>query len=206
MASSDETATSVTLLGRLAVGDTSQSAWAEFVERYGPVVMRWCRRYGCPEPDLEDVLQEVLLKLLKAFATFQYDPQKRFRSWLSTVTRNAVTDLLRSPQQRIRATGNPDMHQALENVAANDELSSALQAEFERELFDQACKAISARVEPKTWQAFALTRDEAVTPAAAAAQLGMPLAHLYVARSRVIAHVREEVERMLAELDGAADE
>jgi RNA polymerase sigma-70 factor (ECF subfamily) len=203
---SADTATSVTLLGRLAAGDASQVTWRRFVERYGPAVMGWCRRYGCPEADLEDVLQEVLLKLLKSFAVFQYDPKKRFRPWLSTVARNAVVDLLRSPQLRTRGTGATDVQRLIADVPAHDELGDVLHAEFQRELFEQACALVQIRIDPRTWQAFALTQLDELPAKDAAEKLAMPLAHLYVARSRVLNQLRHEVKRMERELDGDAHE
>src|SRR5262245_58648661 len=103
------TITSTTLLSRLATGVVDDAAWQEFVDRYGPHVIKWCRDRGCPDGDVEDVLQDVLVKLMQAFRTFRYDPKKKFRSWLATVTRNTVTDLFRSKQLRVRATGDTEM-------------------------------------------------------------------------------------------------
>lgn len=196
------TFTGVTLLGRLAMGNTDQAAWQEFVDRYGPQVLKWCRNLGCPESDVEDVLQEILLKLMEAFQTFRYDPRQRFRSWLKAVAHNAVVDLFRSRQLRVRGTGDPDVWSQLQAVPAQDDLYERIHAAFDIELFDQACSVVRAKVEERTWRAFESTALQHIAPKDAAAQLGMSRAHLYVAISRVKAQLEDEVNRLNREVDG----
>jgi RNA polymerase sigma-70 factor (ECF subfamily) len=198
-------ATSVTLLGRLAGGEDNQDAWREFVARYGPTVLRWCRRCGCPEDLLEDLLQEILIKLKKQFARFQYDPGKSFRSWLMVVTRSVVSDAFRSTKYRLRGSGDTEVQDALANIPAGDDLGADLHAEFQRELFDQACLIVGRKVKPATWRAFELIELQATPPGEAAAELGMTVENLYVAKSRVVAHLRAEVARMQRELEGETE-
>lgn len=193
--------TSATLLGRMASGADNNANWTEFVGRYGPQVLNWCRQQGCPESDLEDALQEVLIKLLKAFASFQYDPNKSFRAWLSVVTRNAVADIVRSPQSRIRGHGG-DTYDSLAQVPAADDLENALHAEFQQELLQQASLIVREQVKPATWQSYELIEIRAMSPVDAAAQLQMPVEHVYVAKSRVIARLRAEVAKIQEEFDG----
>lgn len=200
-----QTFTGVTLLGRLATGgtgNTDQSAWQEFVDRYGPHVLKWCRHCDCPESDVEDVLQEVLLKLMQAFQSFRYDPKQRFRSWLKAVTRNAAIDIFRSRQFRVRGSGDTDVLSQLQATPAQDDLYERINAAFDLELFELACSAVRARVEVRTWRAFEMTTIENVPPKDAATQLEMSTAHLYVAISRVKAQLKDEVNRLKDEVDG----
>jgi RNA polymerase sigma-70 factor (ECF subfamily) len=55
--------TSLTLLGRLRRDPKDQAAWSEFVARYRPRILQWCRGWGLQESDAQDVTQDVLLKL-----------------------------------------------------------------------------------------------------------------------------------------------
>jgi len=64
--------TSSTLLGRLGRGPGDQAAWNDFVARYQPRILDWCRRWGLQESDAQDVTEAVLLKLSRAMATFVY--------------------------------------------------------------------------------------------------------------------------------------
>jgi DNA-directed RNA polymerase specialized sigma24 family protein len=74
--------TSVTLLGRLRQDATDQAAWKEFVARYEPKILQWCRGWGLQESDARDVTQDVLLKLQGLLAKFAYDPSRSFRGCL----------------------------------------------------------------------------------------------------------------------------
>jgi RNA polymerase sigma-70 factor (ECF subfamily) len=56
-------------------------------------------------------------------------------------------------------------------------------------------------VEPKTWSAFELTAVEGLTASEAGKQLNMSSGAIYVAKSRVTAKLRNEIERLLAEED-----
>jgi RNA polymerase sigma factor (sigma-70 family) len=202
MSASSDSFTAVTLLGRLASGGSNEQAWREFVDRYGPSVMRWCRNRGCPESDLEDVLQEVLLKLMVSFKNFRYDPKQRFRNWLATISRNAAVDVARARRSRMGMTGDDYVWSRLESQAAQDDLSESLSAAFDMELFDQACSKVKRRVRADHWETFELTRLKLLSPSAAARQLNMALPTFYVNRSRILTEIRDEVMRLKREVDG----
>jgi RNA polymerase sigma-70 factor (ECF subfamily) len=55
MAHDDASTTNVTLLGRLRHDATDQAAWSDSVARYGPKILRWCRRWHLQEADAHDV-------------------------------------------------------------------------------------------------------------------------------------------------------
>ena len=49
MVQDHQSRTSVTLLGRLHHYPTDQAAWSDFVARYGPKILQWCRRWRLQE-------------------------------------------------------------------------------------------------------------------------------------------------------------
>jgi hypothetical protein len=55
---------------------------------------------------------------------------------------------------------------------------------------------VRPRVAPRTWDAFRLTALEGCTGAAAAAQLEMKVAQVYVAKSEIKGMTRREVRRL----------
>ena len=81
--------TSPTLLGRLRQQPSDQAAWEQFVERYGRLILAWCREAQLQDADIEDITQIVLIKLADKMRTFAYDPSKSFRGWLRTLTHHA---------------------------------------------------------------------------------------------------------------------
>src|SRR5262249_56365191 len=78
-------------------------------------------------------VQEVLLKLVCSFKTFEYDPQKgRFRGWLKTVTNNLMAELKRQPPPPIDGKVLPD------EVQAEDDLEARIKAMFDLEQLAEA--------------------------------------------------------------------
>jgi RNA polymerase sigma-70 factor (ECF subfamily) len=168
------------------------SAWTEFVERYGARIQSWCRQWGLQEADAQDVAQTVLLKLLRAVQTFRYDPARKFRAWLKTVTHHAWQDLARD-RRRLPAGADPTADDPLQTPEARDDLAARLEGAAEQELLEQALARVRLRVRPQTWDAFRLTALVGLPGAAAAAQLGIPVTSVYKARSNVQKLLEEEV-------------
>lgn len=88
------------------------------------------------------------------------------------------------------------MVEALDNVTARDDLSDRLADEFDRELYERAAAAVRARVEPHTWEAFRLTGIDGLSGAEAAARLGMQVATVFKAKSKVQKMLKAEIERL----------
>src|SRR5262245_18672397 len=84
--------TRVTLLSQLRHAPCDQAGWAEFIERYGRHIYRWCRRWRLQDADAEDVTQNILVKLTQKLRAFVYDPSRSFRGWLKTVAHHAWRD------------------------------------------------------------------------------------------------------------------
>ena len=94
--------TSTTLLATLAEIDTGvdQAAWCRFFERYQPVMVEFARAKGAGD-DAEDVVQEVLADLVKAFRSGRYVRGKgRFRSYLAKMLRNELINRFRRMKSR----------------------------------------------------------------------------------------------------------
>ena len=202
MAGDPNVPTSPTLLGRLGRVPADHAAWAEFAERYGRKIYGWCRRWGLQEADAEDVTQDVLLRLARKMRDFRYDPARSFRAWLKTVTHHAWRDFAEGLNRPGARGGDSRNLELLQTVEARDALVSDLDRECERELLDEALARVRLRVQPHTWQAFHLLAVEGRSGAEAAARLGMKVAAVFVARSKVQKMAREEVRK----LDGRAPE
>ena len=171
-------------------------AWKAFVQRYTPVVAAWCRRWKLQNADVQEVTQEVLLKLVRYLGRFAYDPAKgRFRDWLFTVARNAWSDIRESRRRAGWGSGDPHVQRLLEEQADGDGLLEALDQEFLVELYEEAKARVQLRVTRQTWQAFQLM-IEGSSGAQVAAQLHMKVATVYVAKNRVQKMLHEEVRKL----------
>jgi RNA polymerase sigma-70 factor (ECF subfamily) len=187
-----EPSTHPSLLERLRHDPTDQEAWRQFVARYGPHIYGWCRHWHLQDADAEDVTQTVLTILAVRMKTFAYDPALRFRGWLRTVTRHAWSAFVES---RGNAPAAAPLRQ-LETVEAGDDLVRRLQEQFDGELLQRAMANVQGRVAPHTWTAFRRLALQGRPAAAVAAELGLKVATVYVARSKVQRMLRSEVERL----------
>jgi len=187
--------TSPSLLERVGQNVNDQAAWDEFVARYGPKIHAWCRHWHLQESDAQDVTQEVLLQLVQKLRCFQYDPTRRFRAWLKTVVHHAWQNFL---AQRARAglgSGDSAFWQKLNTVEAKEDLEQQLEDLFDREVLEEAMTRVQRRVAPHTWEAFRLLTFEGLSGADVAPRVGMQVAMVYVAKSKVQKMLREQVDR-----------
>ena len=191
--------TSVSLLLRLRDLENND-AWEDFLRRYGPKIFDWCRWYHLQDSDASDVTQEVLGKLIKAMKTFEYNESRgSFRAWLKTVTNNAIRDFLKSLSRPGRGTGDSQAQRDISAIQAPEALESlaqTIEAEAEQELLAEAEQRVRKRVKDKNWEAYRLTAIELEKPADVAETLDMDVANVYIAKSRVIKMLQEEVERL----------
>ena len=187
------TQTSATLLARLGGEVTDAAAWDQFVRRYGPQLLAWCRRWELQSADAEDVCQDVLLRVAKQMRHFHYDSARSFRAWLKTVARAAWADWLESGKRPGRGSGDTGVWELLASVEARDDLVARVEAEFDQELLDVATARVRLRVEPATWEAFKLTAVDGLSAADAAARTGLKVATVFVAKGRVLKMLADEV-------------
>jgi RNA polymerase sigma-70 factor (ECF subfamily) len=197
MPTRDDSLTSPTLLGRVALVPTDQEAWSQFVDRYGPKILGWCRAWGLQDADARDLSQTVFAKLHLRLRRFRYDPDRRFRGFLRKLVRDTLRDTM-SARRWVVADGSCKVHALLENLEAHNDLADRMEREFDLELLDTARRTVQERVEPKTWEAYPLTAEEGMQGSEAAARLQMPVANVFVAKGRVIKMLQEEVRSLEA--------
>ncbi len=89
--------------------DRFLSHYSEFYDRILNYVYY---RTGRDRPLAEDLTQEIFLKALESFGS--YDPARAFQAWLYTIARNHLTDFYRKRRERVS-------YDALENVLTTDE-------------------------------------------------------------------------------------
>ena len=188
--------TSVTLLGQVRDASNEQ-AWKEFVRRYTPKIFSWCKQNSLQDQDAADVTQEVLMKLVSAMRSFEYEPAKgSFRGWLKTVTTNAVRDLVRK-RSGLPLTGgsNQQAFESLAEVDSIEKLADQIEAGYQEEILAEAESRVQIRVKPLTWQAYRLSAD-GKSATDIAKELNIKVADVYVSKSRVIKLLRETVAQL----------
>lgn len=192
--------TRVSLLDRLGSRSPPEAAWEDFVRTYGPAVHRWCRGHGLQAADAADVAQDVLVRFWRQTARFRYRPGSRFRGYLRAIVRGAVADWHAARSRSPAAGDSPFDILALES--ARDDLAARIEEAFDTELFAMAMTRVRKRVQPHTWRAFERQVFEDCSATEVAAELGVEVNVVYVARHKVTRMLRETVQRL--EADGHA--
>ena len=175
-----------------------RAAWGQFAAIYTPLLQRFARRHGLQEADANDLVQEVLKAVTTAAERLEYDPRRgSFRGWLYTVARSKLSNLLAARARQAQGSGDTGVHGLLEQQPAPLEDDSAeWDAEYERRVFAWAAEQVRAEFQEKTWQAFWLTAVEGKPAAQVAEALGLSVGAVYVAKSRVMARLKEQVQEL----------
>ena len=171
-----------------------EAAWRQFVDLYAPLVYAYARKQGLQDADTADLCQEVLGGVAGGVGRLEYDPQRgAFRNWLFTVVRRKLASWWEAQSKRARGSGDTETHRLLEQCPAPDAGAPEWEAEWERRLFAWACEQVRRDVTASTWQAFWRTAVDGQPGKRVAADLGLSVAAVYLARSRVLARLREWV-------------
>lgn len=189
--------TRASLLVRLR-DEGDRAAWQEFVQLYGPVVYGFGRKRGLQDADAADLMQEVFRAVAGAADRLEYDPKRgTFRGWLYTVSRNKLLNFLDSRRRQTRGSGDSGTQRQLEEQSAREiDLAQAWEHEYERQLAGRAMERIKGEFQPATWQAFWRTAVEGQSAREVGSALGLSAGAVYVNKSRVLARLREEVQRL----------
>ncbi|MFO0878362.1 MAG: sigma-70 family RNA polymerase sigma factor [Gemmataceae bacterium] len=186
-------ATSLSLLARL--GGRDSVAWERLVTLYRPLVLSWCLRSGLGTTDADDVAQEVFVAVATGLASFKRQREGSFRAWVRGITRHKLLDHARRVQREGQAAGGTEANERLHGLpdpqnADQDALETSL-------LYRRALDLIRGEFEEKTWEAFWRSAVEEQDTAAVAAALGMSSTAVRIAKSRVLARLREEAGELL---------
>jgi RNA polymerase sigma factor (sigma-70 family) len=178
--------TRTSLLLRLRSG-ADPTGWSEFVRLYEPLLESFVRRAFVPEQDVPDVVQNILMRLIRALPRFEYEPDRgRFRAWLGAVCRTAVVDWRRARPQTV------SLSCSIASAIHSAEGDPAWELEHRRHVLRHATAAVRSQVSASAWLCFeryVLTGQSAESVAAA---LQLTPAAVYVITSRIRARLRQK--------------
>ena len=93
------------------------AAWERLVRLYTPFVVACCRRWGVPEQDIGDVLQDVFSAVANHLHRFhKQQAHDTFRGWLVTITRNKVHDYFRRLRAQPAAGGGTEAARRMQQI------------------------------------------------------------------------------------------
>jgi RNA polymerase sigma factor (sigma-70 family) len=190
--------TSASLLDRLHA-NSDPSAWNRLVELYSPLIRGWLQRHSVPRQEADDLVQEVFRVVLKRIPGFEHNRRVgAFRAWLRAITVNCVRDFWKANRIRPTAPGGSDFGGYLDQLEDPDHpLSREWDREHDLYVTRRLLESIQKQFEPSTWQAFRRVALDGETPAKVAADLGVTVNVVFIAKSRVLARLREEAAGLI---------
>jgi RNA polymerase sigma-70 factor (ECF subfamily) len=168
------------------------------------LIQRLARSRDLQEADADDLAQDVFRAVAGAIDRWDPDPAcGSFRGWLFQIARNLIVNLLAAQRRQPRGVGGSDLVSLLEAVPAPEAEDTVLfDGEYRRRLFDWAAARIRPEFRERTWQAFWRTGVDGEEVTAVARSLGLTPGAVYIARSRVMARLRQEIEQVGGEDEG----
>jgi RNA polymerase sigma-70 factor (ECF subfamily) len=194
---SDDRITQPSLLVRIR-DPRNARAWSQFTEIYAPLIYGFLRKQGLQDADAADVAQDALRTVAQSIGQWNYDPQRgKFRGWLLSVVQSRLADYLRR-QQRHQASLRAAAELA-HDFASNGACSAEWHCDCERQLFHAAAGQVRGDFSPASWQAFWQAAIEGKPATEIAAALGITPAAVYLAKARVMARIRQQLELLTGE-------
>ena len=182
--------TRASLLVRIQDPD-NRTAWQEFVEIYRPVIYRLARNRGFQDADAQDLVQCVLVSVSRSIDQWDAARHTRFRSWLNTITRNAIVDAVRRRKPDLPAGGSAVVQRLQQQP--EETTRDEIRMEYRRQIFRRAADEIRVEFSADIWQAFQLTMIERLSVSDTARLLEKSVGAIYAARGRVMQRLRQRV-------------
>lgn len=184
--------TSLSLLARLADAPADHD-WQALDDLYRPLLLRWATRAGVPAVDADDLAQDVLMVVSAEVAGFVRHGEGAFRGWLRVILANRLKEFFRKRDRQ--STAELD-----ELESPGSALSAAWDREHDRHVAGQLLLRVQGDFAPTTFRAFRLHVLDGVPAADVAAELGLSLNAVLLAKSRILKRLREEARALI---DGA---
>jgi RNA polymerase sigma-70 factor (ECF subfamily) len=172
------------------------AAWNTFLEVYARLVYSHCRRLQ--GADADDICQEVFVRVSQSIGEFDYQPEKgRFRNWLGTIVRNEINRFFRKRNRPGVANGT-GMDDLLNQVESPPE--TVWNDDFQRHILAAALQRIRPHFQDHTWAMFERVWLAGAAAPQVAREVGLPIARVYEAKSKVLKRLRVEISVLTDEV------
>lgn len=190
-----------TLLQKIKNSRDDQS-WEDFTNYYQGYIYAVVLSMNINYHDTQDLVQAVLLKAWKSLPDFEYDPGKgRFRSWLTTVTKNTVKRFMHKKSRQLEnadESKKEDLEQYLGQVSLPD-IDKIAQREWEAYISKMAWDRIKDDLAENVRLSFEkLMAGDSVR--SIAIDLEFPENTIHVYKNRVQKRLFKEILRLESEL------
>jgi RNA polymerase sigma-70 factor (ECF subfamily) len=192
---SNEAAAAPTSLGLLErARGKDVTAWERLRQLYDPLVRYWCGLKKLQPADADDVRHDVFLAVLKYLDKFEYRTAGSFRRWLKAIADSKIVDCFRRQAgEDVGIGGSANLQAMLEHPeSAPADTDATIIATERLLLYRRSLELIRLEFEDQTQQMFWRTVIDGAAPANVAVEFGTTVNAVYLAKSRILARLREE--------------
>ncbi len=176
-----------------------ESSWAEFVEIYTPLLFAYCRKRELKPTDTADIIQNVFRSISLAMKGFEYDPAKgKFKAWLFTVLRNAISTHFRKAGRAPVTTRETMLIEMIESDPNSSE-ETDWDRDYQIRLLNWAMEKIKPEFSERVWTIFTETALKERPPEEVGLDLGMKKNAVTVTKYRVVQRLRQKMMSIDAE-------
>ena len=200
--------TRYSLLSRLENWD-DQESWRVFFDTYWRLIYSIALKSGLTEAEAEDVVQETVICVANDINKFKRDRTiGSFKGWLRNLTRWRIADQLRKrapnrPGESLTANEETKLMELAEMQSSGDAgLESVWEAEWQSNLMTAALERVKRRVKEEHYQMFDLNMVREWPASKVAQTLEVNIAHVYLAKHRILALLKKEVRLLEKQWDG----
>jgi RNA polymerase sigma-70 factor (ECF subfamily) len=172
--------------------DRRAEAWDRLVALYVPLLHAWLTAAGLQPADRDDLTQRVLEVLVRQLPDFEHSGQPgAFRAWLRGIAVNLL-------HEHWRSRPTPAADSVLAQLAdPNGGLSRLWDEQHDRHVLHGLMELVRPEFTPSTWQAFRRLAMEGAAARAVAEELGLSVNAVLIARSRVVARLRQAAQGLV---------
>ena len=166
-----------------------------FYSRYQPM-MRSYLRARFPSIDADDVIQETFTALAKLLPDYKYDPKKKgsFHNFLTGIVRNKALCALDSRNRKMSIENRMKIKVVVDGKSVQEQTYE----DWREEVFEVALQQLLAdeSIHDRTKQAFIRTAIRGESSDTVAESLGVPRNTVNKMKSRMLAALRDLVEKI----------
>ena len=187
------TSTPISLLDRLKIAPSNSPDWSKFHDIYGPLIKAWLARISGTEHESDDLVQEVLVVLIRELHTFKSQGKGSFRAWLRQITVNQTRAYFKKSRKRPRVGLTADEEQFLSQLEdSNSDLSKGWDEEHDRHVSQKLLLLVKNDFAASTWSAFCQFALEGKPAGDVAKNLGISENAVLISKSRILKRLRHE--------------
>ena len=184
-----ESETSISWVVRLSASPVDED-WRRLIDFYAPIIVRWSEKAGVASADCDDLVEDILIVVIRRVNEFRRRHTGAFRGWLRAIFVNQLRKYFRDHAKHTCLFGLDDA------CDPNSGLSHFFDQEHDHYMAHRAMQLAEKDFSETTWAAFHQQIVENISAHQVAAGLWISINAVLKAKSRVLKRIRSELAHL----------